>query len=226
MAATLAARTTRILAIDRHLSMAEAYGLRLGEEEDLEFLGVLAKPSAAVSAVEKLRPDVCLIDTISGDAATGIRTLADIRESSPAVRCLVLVDVEGSGEALLAEILHFDPAGIFSKGDGLEQFVKAVRQVAEGTYELSPAMALQVSSARSLMSMFSTGERRVMAALARYGNKAEAASATFYSPETINTYLRRIRKRITETESKSEFRLPDLVAWARHHGFHHIEPTL
>lgn len=226
MAATVAARATRILAIDRHLSMAEAYGLRLGEEDDLEFLGVLAKPSAAVSAIAKLRPDVCVIDTISGDAANGISTLAEVRGSAPGVRCLVLVDIEGSGSALLAELLHYDPAGIFSKGDGLEQLVKAVRQVAEDTYELSPAMEIQVSSARSLMAMFSTGERRVMSALARYGNKAEAASATFYSPETINTYVRRIRKRITERESKAVFRLPDLVAWARQQGFHHIEPTL
>lgn len=226
MAATLATETTRILAIDRHLSMAEAYGLRLGEEEDLEFLGVLAKPSAAVSAVHRLHPDVCLIDTISGDASEGIRTLAEIREAEPSVRCLVLVDVEGSGAALLAEILHYDPTGIFSKGDGLEEFVKAVRQVSEDSYELSPSMEIEVASARALMAMFSTGERRVMSALARYGNKAEAASATFYSPETINTYVRRIRKRITEREGKSGFRLPDLVAWARHHGFHHIEPTL
>lgn len=226
MAATVAAATTRILAIDRHLSMAEAYGLRLGEERDLDFLGVLAKPAAAVSAVKRLHPDVCLIDTISGDAAEGIRTLADIRSAAPEVRCLVLVDVEGAGAALLAELLHYDPAGIFSKGDGLEELVKAVRLVAEDGYELSTTMAIQVSGARDLMDMFSTGERRVMSALARYGNKAEAASATFYSPETINTYVRRIRKRITETEDKEAFRLPDLVAWARHHGFHHIEPTL
>lgn len=206
--------------------MAEAYGLRLADEADLEFLGVLAKPEAVLAAVEALRPDVCLIDTISGDAAGGIRTLADIRGASPSVRCLVLVDVEGSGSALLAELLHYDPAGIFSKGNGLEELVKAVRQVAEDSYEMSASMEVQVSDARSLMSMFSAGERRVVSALARYGNKAEAASATFYSPETINTYVRRIRKRITENESKAVFRLPDLVAWARHHGFHHIEPTL
>jgi len=219
------AKTTRILAIDRHLSMAEAYGRRLGDEDGLEFLGVLAKPSAAESAVVRLRPDVCIIDTISGDASSGIRTLAEVTAAAPGVACLVLVDVEGSGEALIAELLRYEPTGIFSKGEGLEDLVKAVRLVAQDTYEMSPTMQMQVESARALIGLFSTGERRVISALARFGNKGDAAAATFYSPETINTYVRRIRKRISEREDRGVFRLPDLVAWARQHGFHHIEPT-
>jgi two-component system invasion response regulator UvrY len=213
----------RILAIDRHLSVAEAYGRRLAEEPGFAFLGVLSDPTEVERTLRRLRPDLAIVELVCGTGWNGLGVLESVKLSDPSVRCLAVIDLDAGAPALLSAVLRLEPDGVFSKAQGLEELVKAVRCISEGRYWASPDVDLVAGSAAGVTELFSPGELRVVAAMARYGNKAEAASATFYSPETINTYLRRIRKRVAEIEGRASFRLPDLVAWAREQGFHLVD---
>ncbi len=216
-------REVRVLAIDRQVSVAEAFGRRLHDEDDLVFLGVLTNPHATIDTVRRLRPDVCLIDLLAGDGHDGLRALRDVATASTAVGRLVVVDLQAAGTALIGEALACEPDGFFATSEGLEELVKAVRQVGGGQDRFSPEVEIVAGTAQAVRGLFSRGELRVVCALAKHGNKAEAAGATYYSSETINTYVRRIRKHVAEHEGRPAIRLPDLIAWAREHGFHRID---
>lgn len=220
---TQPAREVRVLAIDRQVSVAEAFGRRLHDEEDLVFLGVLTNPNATLETIRRLRPHVCLIDLLAGDGHEGLRALREVALADASTGRLVIVDLDAAGTALIGEALACEPDGFFATSEGLEELVKAVRQIAEGQDRFSPEVEMVAGTAQAIRGLFSRGELRVVCALAKHGNKAEAAEATYYSSETINTYVRRIRKHVAEHEGRSSIRLPDLIAWAREHGFHRID---
>lgn len=213
----------RILAIDPRASVAEAYGHRLSDEPGFVFLGVLIDPNATYEAVARLRPNVSLVNLLLRSGQNGTRVLKDIARAYPLCRRLVIADFESCGSALVADALNCEPEGFFSVEEGLKELVEAVHVVAAGDRRFLPEFETVAEHAHDVLNLFSKGERRVVCALAQHGNKEEAAESTYYSTETVNTYVRRIRKRVAEFEGRDSFRLPDLIAWARRHGFHRID---
>lgn len=215
----------RILAIDPRASLAEAYGHRLGQEDGYVFLGVLTDAGVTHEAIERLHPDVCLVNLLLRAGQDVAQVLQDIRKAHSGAKRLVIADVEACGSAVLAAALEADPEGFFCMDEGLDELVAAVGVVADGGRRVASDFLPMANRARQVVDLFSKGERRVVCALAQFGNKEAAADATFYSTETVNTYVRRIRKRVAEYEGRDSVRLPDLIAWSRRHGFHRVIAT-
>lgn len=212
----------RVLGVDRRTAVGEAFGRRLGEEPDLRFLGVLTHPDKIVEAIERLRPNLCLIDLGASAGDNGLAVLRAVRTSAPTVHTLLVGDPATAGNVVVAEAMSCDPSGFFSTEEPLDELVSAVRTVIGTGRRFTPTFEALATRSAELRTMFSKGELRVVCALARFGNKTEAAETTYYSAETVNTYVRRIRKRVAESEGRASIRLPDLIAWARDQGFHNL----
>lgn len=213
----------RLMAIDPNACVAEAYGSRLDQGDGFVFLGVLSNASATEQAISRLRPDICLISLGLNNGSNAAQVLREIADAHPRTRRLLITDDDSLRSAPLAAALAEEPDGVFSMAAGLDKLVAAVEAIASGSGTMPRELAKFVSKARQVSELFPHGERQVVCALARYGSKEDAVDKTFYSAETVNTYVRRARKRIAGFEKREALRLPELIVWARDHGFHRVE---
>jgi|GEM_PF-1948320 len=213
----------RVFIIGHQRSVAEAYAHRLQAEEGFLFLGASDNAETIPQILQNLRPDVCAIDLLLGERSASIRALRAIQNANPETKRLLIIDGIRHSTALLAEALQEKPQGIFVTNEGLEELVRCIWSLSKGKEHFSSLLPPLENTAEAITSLFSPGEFRVACALARHGNKSDVAASTFYSVETVNTYIRRIRKRVADFEDKSTLRLPGFVAWAREHGFHLVD---
>ena len=101
----------------------------LGLEPDLEVVGEAADGRAAVTAGERLRPDVVVLD-LAMPEVDAIEALPHIRAASPATHVVVLT---GFGSAHVRQrALDAGAACFIEKGTGVAEIVRQIRGVCDG----------------------------------------------------------------------------------------------
>ena len=118
-------------------------------EEGLEVCGEAGSAREGLAAVERLQPDVAIIDLTLPDKS-GLDLLKDIHAMFPATRCLVL---SMHDESLYGErALRAGARGYIMKEAAADHLVTAVRKVLAGGIYVSDGMAArmleQMSGAR------------------------------------------------------------------------------
>ena len=118
-------------------------------EEGLEVCGEAGSAREGLAAVERLQPDVAIIDLTLPDKS-GLDLLKDIHAMFPATRCLVL---SMHDESLYGErALRAGARGYIMKEAAADHLVSAVRKVLAGGIYVSDGMAArmleQMSGAR------------------------------------------------------------------------------
>src|SRR5262245_41019678 len=123
-----------ILVVDDQRTFAEALGVALGLEADLRAEVSGTGPEAA-EKVERMRPDVVLLDMLStaGDGMTGIRR---IRGAHPPARVIVLAANED--DVTTAQALEAGATGFVSKRARLDEVSGVVRRAASGETLVDP----------------------------------------------------------------------------------------
>jgi DNA-binding NarL/FixJ family response regulator len=84
-----AAKTTRLLIIDDNDLVCDALGRWFGRNPAFEFLGAVTDGKAALEAVQRLEPDIVLLD-IDIPNRSGLDILAEIIRARPEARVLML----------------------------------------------------------------------------------------------------------------------------------------
>src|SRR6187551_3282629 len=80
---------TRVLVVDDHRTFAELLARALDAECDIECVGHAQDSGQAIAAVERLRPDVVLMDVHLPDR-DGIYTTAELVREHPDLKVLIL----------------------------------------------------------------------------------------------------------------------------------------
>ena len=128
--------------------MREGLGLIISTEPDLEVCGEAEDAPAALQAIEKLRPDLALVD-ITLRSGNGLELIKDLHLRAPEVPVLV---ISMHDESLYAErVLRAGGRGYIMKQEGGKKLMLAIRQVlGGGTYvsEQISARILDVFSGR------------------------------------------------------------------------------
>ncbi|MFA9428806.1 response regulator transcription factor [Egicoccus sp. AB-alg2] len=119
---------TRILIVDDDPQFREIVRLVLRRAPDFEFVGEAGDGQAGVEAVERLRPDVVLLDLMM-PVVDGFAALPMIRAAHPdaAVIILTALDAEEAAEGML-----LGAAGFVEKrhiADRLESLVRVCAEV-------------------------------------------------------------------------------------------------
>jgi DNA-binding NarL/FixJ family response regulator len=173
----------------------------LGTEDDIEVVGEAGDGHTAVELVERLRPDVVLMDVqmpgVDGLAATR-RILGTITPEQP-VKVVILTTFDR--EDYLFEALRCGASGFLLKNASPEDLVESVRVVARGDALLSPEVT------RRVIARFSTPgtpppvarppeltdrEFEVLVALARGASNAEIAQELYLGESTVKTHVSRV----------------------------------
>lgn len=131
----------RILVVDDHAVLREGLVAQINREPDLMVCGEARDARDALSAAEKLSPDLVLAD-ITLPGRNGLELIRDLRALRPTLPVLVLSMHDAS---LFAErVLRAGGRGYISKQQSGQRLLVAIRRVLEGQIYLSEDVSTQL----------------------------------------------------------------------------------
>ncbi|MEO6123137.1 MAG: response regulator transcription factor [Ilumatobacteraceae bacterium] len=189
--------TIRIVLADDHQLVRAGLQLILEGEEDFAVVGEASNGEEAIAAVERLRPDVVLMDVqmpkLNGLEAT--RRIAHVAGCNS--RVLILTTFEQ--DDYVFEALRAGASGFLLKNTPPEDLVHAVRIVAAGDALLAPSVTRRVIEEYALrpaavkndhaLQLLSERERDVLKQLATGKSNAELADHLYLSESTVKTHV-------------------------------------
>jgi two-component system response regulator DesR len=178
---------TVVLADDQHL-VRGALAALLNLEPDIEVVGEVGWGDELVEAVERLKPDMALVDIempgLDGLAATATAT-ATPTSAAPQVRVLVLTTFGRPG--YLRRAMEAGALGFVVKDTPADQLADAVRRVSRGERVVDPALA--ASTLAGGVSPLTGRERDVLVASRDGATVSDIAQRLFLSEGTVRNYL-------------------------------------
>ena len=137
--------TVRVLVVDDHAMVRKGLVGLLSVADGLEIVGEAATGLEAVASVERLAPDVVLMD-LQMPEMDGVRATREILARS-STQVLVLTSFSDTERIVAA--LDAGAVGYLLKDAEPDDLVEAVRSVARGDSPLHPRVARQLLTARS-----------------------------------------------------------------------------
>jgi NarL family two-component system response regulator LiaR len=131
----------RIFIADDHAVVREGTRTLLEREADMQVVGEAADGEEAVALIEKLKPDVAIID-ISMPKLSGVEVIRRIKPRLPSVAVLVLTAYDN--DEYIFAVLEAGAAGYLLKDIPGKEIVEAVRSVYSGESVLHPSVARKV----------------------------------------------------------------------------------
>lgn len=198
--------TIRLLVVDDDPLVRAGLALMLGGADDLEIVGEGSDGGAVPELVDRLAPDVVLMD-IRMETVDGLTATERLRRTPQAPEVLILTTFHADDQVLRA--LRAGAAGFVLKDTPPAEIVAAVRRVASGEPVLSPAVTRQLMShvadqaqdrgadaRRTAAALRVEGlaerEREVVMAVGRGQSNAEIAGALYMSVPTVKTHVSRV----------------------------------
>ena len=213
---------TRILLVDDHPLMRKGLALTLNAETDLDVVGQAADAEEALSMIDKLDPDLVLID-ISLPGMSGLELLKHLLAIRPGLLALM---VSRHDEALYAErAIRAGAKGYVMKLEAADDIVHAVRHVLRGGIYLSEELKDRLlfgaavgrkAPLESPLQVLSDRELEVFEMTGRGLPTREIAERLHLSVKTVESYRARIKQKLN-IETGTEL-LQQAVQWVEGEG--------
>ncbi|HPQ69116.1 MAG TPA: response regulator transcription factor [bacterium] len=130
--------TIRVLLADDHQIIREGLRSLLTDQKDIEVVAEADTGRSALNYVEKMRPDVILMDIAMPDI-NGIEATRQIKAANPEIRILALS--MHSDQRFVGDMLRAGATGYLLKDCAGAELVQAIRTVYAGKVYLSPSIA-------------------------------------------------------------------------------------
>jgi two-component system nitrate/nitrite response regulator NarL len=183
----------RVFVADDHPLFREALANSIDESPRLEVVGRAASAPEATAQIERLVPDVAVLDLrMPGD---GREVLAAVRRQGLATRVLFLSEYVDTASVLSA--VSGGASGYLAKGSEAAVIRDAILEVARGGTTLSTdaqRALLNGLKAREQAALSSVTRRELelLELLAEGLSNADIAARLFVSPETVKAHLRNL----------------------------------
>ena len=194
--------TTIVIAEDHHV-VRDGLRALLAAQKDFSLVGEAADGLAAAQLVEKLKPDVLVLD-LTLPRLHGLEVARQVKKSSPKTRVLILS--MHANEAYVLEALRNDAAGYLLKDSTGAELVRAVRDVVAGRRYLSGSLselAIQAyiqrkttDTAQDMYEALTDREREVLHLAAEGLNNPDSAEKLFISPRTAETHRANVMRKL------------------------------
>jgi DNA-binding NarL/FixJ family response regulator len=136
--------TIRVLVVDDHAVVREGLRTFLRLQEGIEVVGEAGDGEEAVAEVERLAPDVVLMDLVM-PKVDGVEAMQRIRAGRAKTRVIVLTSF-GEDEKLLAAV-RAGAAGYLFKSAEPKEVVRAIRAAHDGQAVIDPKAAARLLDA-------------------------------------------------------------------------------
>jgi DNA-binding NarL/FixJ family response regulator len=119
----------KVILVDDHLHVREAWGWVLNQEPRIEVIAQCASGKEAIEAAKLLQPDVILMD-IHMQPMNGIEATRQIRKFAPDVR-IIAVSIQAE-RSYVNEMLRSGANGYVTKNSPGSEMIAAIYEVLEG----------------------------------------------------------------------------------------------
>ena len=187
-------REVTIVLADDHGVVREGLRAVLGAEADLRVIGEASSGLEATRLVERLEPDVLVLDLMLPGLG-GLEVTRQIRKRSRKTRVVILS--MHANEAYVLEALRNGAAGYVLKDASTAELIKAVREAVAGRRYLSPPLSNPAIEAyaqkmqgdvEDIYETLTTREREVLHLAAEGYTNAEIGKRLFISPRTVEIH--------------------------------------
>jgi two-component system, NarL family, response regulator NreC len=193
----------RVVLADDHAVVRAGVKAVLGSAKDIQVIGEGASGRDAINLVERLKPDVLVMDLSMGEM-DGISATKEIVEKKLPVKVLILT--MHAEEAYLVKVLEAGASGYLVKSAADRELVDAVRAVAHGDMYMQPTATRALAQGilrksehadeRDKYEKLTERERDVLRFVAGGFSAPEIGEKLFISPKTVDTYKQRINEKL------------------------------
>ncbi len=201
----------RVILADDHLVVRAGLKALLGVTKDIEVVGEATNGRDAVALVERLSPDVAVLD-LDMPQMDGLAATKELVSRSSPTRVLILT--MHTEDEYLITLLEAGAAGYLVKNAADRELADAVRAVAAGSIYVQPSASLTLARAvarraehadeRNKYHQLSERERNVLVLVAGGHSASEIGEKLFISPKTVETYKQRITEKL-ELSHRSDY---------------------
>lgn len=191
-----------ILLADDHHIVRQGLRALLEAEPDFHVLGEAADGLEAVQLVERLQPDVLLVDVMMPGLG-GLEATRQVRERFPKTQVVVLS--MHSNEAYVLQALRNGALGYVLKDSNAADLIKAVREAGAGQRYLSPPLSDYIIDAyvnkvhETVLDIYETltnREREVLHLAAEGHTNADIAVRLSISPRTVEIHRTNMMRKL------------------------------
>lgn len=189
----------KILLVDDHVLVRTALRNLLSSVEGLEIIAEAASGEEAVRVVRNKRPDVVVMDI----QMPGIGGLEAARKMLRYDRELRILGLSACKEdPIPSRFVRSGGAGFVTKDAGLDELVRAIRDVHHGRRYLNPELAQQIAlhhlgEEDSPLDILSERELQVMMMITNGQKVQEISERLCLSPKTVNSYRYRLFEKLS-----------------------------
>ena len=202
-AAAAAVKKKTVVLVDDHPLVRTGLAQLINRQDDLAVIGEADTASAAISAIDKLKPDLAVVD-ISLDDRNGIDLLKDLVVRAPKLNVLML---SMHPESLYAErALRAGAKGYIMKQEAPDKVLVALRRIVAGDVYVSDAIAAKMLKSmtdrrgsqphESPVERLSDRELEVFRYIGKGFGTREIAEKLFLSVKTVETHREHIKAKL------------------------------
>lgn len=210
----------RVLIVDDQKLVTEGIQVILGAAETIEVVGVAHDGQQAVTKVEKLSPDLVLMD-LKMPVMNGIHATRAIHEKNPETYVLVLTTYDA--DEWVFDAIRAGAAGYLLKDSPAEDIIAAIEGTMEGKTHIDPSVAdklltlvrQQVQPDTTFAGELTARELEILQHIARGLTNADIAGKLFLAEGTVRNYVSTVLDKLDVADRTQAAAL----AW--HHGLVH-----
>ena len=194
-------RKCRILIVDDHPLLREGLRGVINRVPDLLVCGEAENAPQAMNAVQKLAPDLALVD-ITLPGKSGLELVKDLKATHPQ---LAILAISMHDESLYAErVLRAGASGYITKQQPPEELIKAIRQVHDKHIYVSKQVSenllrrisQQSAEDASPVSLLTDREFEIMRLIGAGKAPREISRQLHLSPKTIAVHTSNVRRKL------------------------------
>jgi two-component system, NarL family, response regulator DevR len=192
----------RLLIIDDHEMVREGLKAMLLAEPDFSIVGDAANAEQALALIERLRPDVVLLD-VRLPGVSGVEICRTVTEKYPASAVIILTTF--TDEHLVAQCIQAGARGFIVKDIERFDLKRSIRAVARGEAAIDPKAAVAMfaqlrrsphSHSETLPEPLSSQQLVILRLVAQGLSSREIATQLYLSENTVKGYVQEILHRL------------------------------
>ncbi len=208
----------RVLLVDDHEIVRLGLMTLINDQADMQVVGEAGSAGEALQSVERLRPDVVLMD-IRLPGESGIEATSAICKQYPDLHVVMLTSF--ADDELVLRSIRAGAAGYVLKQVGNEELLRAIRAAAKGEALLDPGTTARLLARvreverKSDLEAFrdlSERERDVLVEVARGKTNSDIGAVLHLSDKTVRNYITSILQKLQLTNRV------ELAAYAVQHN--------
>lgn len=193
----------KIVIAEDHTILREGLRALLSSQEDLEVVGEAGDGREAIRQVEKLTPDLILMD-LSMPKMNGIEAIREIRRRVPETRILALT--VHKAEEFILEVLQSGADGYIPKDASSNELMMAIKSILLGKRYLSPSVSnfviegylesKRISEPTTPWDKLTKREREILKLIAEGHKNKEIADYLCISVKTVEKHRANLMKKL------------------------------